>query len=138
MKLTRGTAKDRAVQRVDLAAGDSQLGFLGCEVQAGIDERRQGDRTNDRNAILQVGHQIGVAAGEDDLRNRDGDVVRACRGFAGFSGTVVPSGFCSGMVIDVGKNETGEMARISKPRMIGVAAHVEAVEPAARRGRRSR
>ena len=58
------------------------------EVPSGVDERRQRHRADDRDAVFQIGHEVGVAAREDDLLDRDGDGVVPWRGLAGFSGTV--------------------------------------------------
>ena len=88
------------------------------EVPAGIDERRQRHRTDDRNAVFQVGNEIGIAAGEDDLlnRNRDGvDALARVRRIQRNGGAVRVR--AAGWSPYVGKNETGEIARISKPRM---------------------
>ena len=40
-------------------------------IHARIDERRQRHRPDDRDAVFEVAHQLRVAAGEDQLVDRD-------------------------------------------------------------------
>ena len=85
-------------------------------------------RARNGDAVLQVRPHAQIAAREHDLvhRNRHGPVP--CRGFAGFFRTGVPSGFVRVITFELGRNATGEIERISKPRISFSPPMIEALE----------
>src|SRR5208337_3775859 len=68
-------AENRGLQGCDLRSRDAQLRLLGDEVHPSVDERGDGYRPDDGNAVLKVVDEVGVTAGKDDLRYRNGDGI---------------------------------------------------------------
>ena len=71
------TAEDGAIDQIVLGVVDLQLGGSEDRFHAHIDEWRQCHRTSDGNAVLQITDQAEIAAGEDDLVQRDRNSVSA-------------------------------------------------------------
>ena len=78
----QGAAILRAVDRGEAFDALAQLRGLGVEDQAEVGEEREGDLVDDRDAVLEVGGEVGIATDGreaiDRQRNRHVAQVRLC------------------------------------------------------------
>ena len=115
--IQRRATEGRTDHLVELLGCNLQLRRPHDRIDARIDERRQCYRPGNRDAVLQVRPHAEVAAWENDLIHRNWHGPVSLSRIGRIFRTGVPSGFVRVMTFELGKNATGDIDRISKPRM---------------------